>query len=114
MLVENEDSYVQSYIQTQSTRIASETLLTLQLLERGNRRAETIAMQGCQSAAVARPSKMWRHTAVRIKTAGLVRMIWFKGFKNEEWVDFYHCRVVVFTHCQHTFMSKNHVKVDFA
>ncbi len=31
---ENEDSYVQSYIQTQSTGIACETLLTLQLLER--------------------------------------------------------------------------------
>ncbi len=28
------------------------------------------------------------------------------GLKNKEWVYFYHCRVVVFTHCQHTFMSK--------
>ncbi len=28
---------------------------------------------------VARPSEMWRHTAVRIKTAGLVRLTWFKG-----------------------------------
>ncbi len=35
MLGENEDSYVQSHIQTQSTGIACETLLTLQLLERG-------------------------------------------------------------------------------
>ncbi len=34
MLGENEDSYVQSYIQTQSTVISCETLLTLQLLER--------------------------------------------------------------------------------
>ncbi len=34
MLGENEDSYVQSYMQTQSTGIAYETLLTLQLLER--------------------------------------------------------------------------------
>ncbi len=34
MLRENEDSYVQSYIQTQSTGIACETLLTLQLLEK--------------------------------------------------------------------------------
>ncbi len=35
MLGENEDSYVQSCIQTQSTGIACETLLTLQLLESG-------------------------------------------------------------------------------
>ncbi len=35
MLGENEESYVQSYIQTQSTGIACEILLTLQLLERG-------------------------------------------------------------------------------
>ncbi len=35
MLGENEDSYVQSYIQTQGTGIACETLLTLQLLEHG-------------------------------------------------------------------------------
>ncbi len=33
MLGENEDSYIQSYMQTQSTGIACETLLTLQLLE---------------------------------------------------------------------------------
>ncbi len=35
MLRENEDSYVQSYIQTQSTGIACETFLMLQMLERG-------------------------------------------------------------------------------
>ncbi len=33
MLGENEDSYIQSYMQTQSTGIACETLLMLQLLE---------------------------------------------------------------------------------
>ncbi len=38
-------------------------------------------MQGCQSTPVARPSEMWRHTAVRIKTAGQVRLTWF-NFKN--------------------------------
>ncbi len=35
MLGENEDTYVQSYIQTQSMGIAFETLLMLQLLEHG-------------------------------------------------------------------------------
>ncbi len=33
MLGENEDSYVQSYIQTQSIGVACETFLTIQLLE---------------------------------------------------------------------------------
>ncbi len=67
--------------------IAYETLLTLQLLEsRGNgghhTTAETIAMQSSKLTPVARP---------RIKTVGLVRLIWFKGAKkNEEWVDIYY------------------------
>jgi len=34
--------------------------------------------------------------------------------KKKEWVDFYHYRVDVYTHCQHTFMFKHHVKVNFA
>ncbi len=29
-------------------------------------------------------------------------------------MDFYYYRVVVYTHCQHTFMFKHHVKVNFA
>ncbi len=33
---------------------------------------------------------------------------------GQEQVDFYHYRVVVYTHCQHTFMLKKHVKVNFA
>ncbi len=45
----------------------------------------------------------------------IMRLLWFNGdLKNKERVDFYHCRVVVFAHCQHTFMFKHHVKVDFA
>ncbi len=35
--------------------------------------------------------------------------------KNKKhWVDFYHYRVDVYKHCQHTFMFKQHVKVNFA
>ncbi len=45
MLEENEDSCVQSYIQTQNTGIGYETLLMLQLLKCGE-------MQDCQSVAV--------------------------------------------------------------
>ncbi len=70
MLGENEDSYVQSYIQTQSMGIACETLLTLQLLERReNGRQLTIAEGGNYGNAGlsirprGRPSEMWRHTA---------------------------------------------------
>ncbi len=29
-------------------------------------------------------------------------------------MDFYHCRVVLFTHCKDTFICKHHVKVNFA
>ncbi len=47
MLGENEESNVQSYIQTQNTRIAYEILLTLQCLSEA-----TMAMQGCQSKPV--------------------------------------------------------------
>ncbi len=49
-------SMFMSYIQTQNTRIAYETLLTLQLLERTTKhnslRVETKVMQDCQSSAV--------------------------------------------------------------
>ncbi len=37
MLGESEDSYVHSYMQTQSTGIACKTLLKLQLFERGEK-----------------------------------------------------------------------------
>ncbi len=46
MLGENEDSYVQSYIQTQSTVIACETLLALQLLERGEKGGQLTTAEG--------------------------------------------------------------------
>ncbi len=39
---------------------------------------------------------------------------YYWGFKLKHCVDFYHYRVVVYTHCQHTFMFKHHVKVNFA
>ncbi len=46
MLGENEDSYVQSYMQTQSIGIACETLLTLQLLERGENEGQRTTAEG--------------------------------------------------------------------
>ncbi len=43
--------------------------------------------------------------------------IWVKILvdkKTKNWVDFYHYIVVVYTHCQHTFMFKQLVKVHVA
>ncbi len=37
-----------------------------------------------------------------------------KGVSENERVDFYHYRVVVYIHCQHTFKFKQHVRVNFA
>ncbi len=34
--------------------------------------------------------------------------------KNKHWVDFYHYRMDVYTHCKHTFHFKLHVKVNLA
>ncbi len=34
--------------------------------------------------------------------------------KKKHWVDFYHYRVVVYTHCQHTFQFKQLVKAHVA
>ncbi len=47
-------------------------------------------------------------------------LIWKRGYylsefkKNNTYVDYHHYRVVVYTHCQHKFMFKQHVKVNFA
>ncbi len=43
----------------------------------------------------------------------LKKGVLFIGIKKKQWVDFYHYRVDVYTHCQHTFMFKQHVKVNF-
>jgi len=34
--------------------------------------------------------------------------------KKVEWMDFFHCMVVVSTHCKDTFICKHHIKVNFA
>ncbi len=45
-------------------------------------------------------------------------LIWkrgyFYGLNKNYWVDFYHYKVVVYTHSQQTFMFKQLVKVNFA
>ncbi len=35
-------------------------------------------------------------------------------YKKIKWVDFYHRRLVVFTHCGHTSVFKHLIKVNFA
>ncbi len=62
-----------------------------------------------------RPGYVWHHTANNLWTwseKGV--MIYGDLKKKKHWVDFYYYRVVVFTHCQHTFQFKQHVKVNFA
>ncbi len=82
---ENEDSYVQAYIQTQSTGLNAE--MTLQLLKRRENEGQrnrwgqkTIAGRAVNQTLWPRPLKY--HTAVSIKTAGLVRLTWFRGIKK--------------------------------
>ncbi len=45
-------------------------------------------------------------------------LIWERSYhlsgEKKHSVDFYHNRVVVYKHCQHTFMFKLHVEVNFA
>ncbi len=86
MLGENEDSYVQSYIQTQSTGIAYETLLTLQLLDRGENGGQRTTAEGGNYSNAGlwinpRGPALYNVTShcMRIKTADLVRLTWFKG-----------------------------------
>lgn len=49
-----------------------------------------------------------------LKSAHKETLIIIYGHFKKEWVEFYHCRLAVNTHCQPTFMSKRHAKVNFA
>ncbi len=60
----------------------------------------------CPSTVVGGACKMWRHAC-----SEKLLMI-YGGLKKKEQVDFYRYRVVVYTHCQHTFMFKQ--QVNFA
>ncbi len=53
------------------------------------------------------PPRIWE----RLDLKKGILFIWIK---KKHWVDFYHYKVVVYTHCQHTFQFKQHVKVNFA
>ncbi len=86
MLGEYEDSYVQSCIQIQSTGIACETLLTLQLLEHGENGEQRTTAEGRNygnaGLSINPRSPALRNVTshcMRIKTAGLVRLTWIKG-----------------------------------
>ncbi len=83
---ENEDSYVQAYMQTQSTGLHVRWRYSCSSAEKMKdsvtAEGRNYSRQGCQSNPVVPPSKIWRHTAVSVKTAGLVRLTWFKGIKK--------------------------------
>ncbi len=85
MLRENEDSYVQSYIQTQSIGIACEALTLQQLEHEENGGQRTTTKGGNYSNAVLSINprgpvlrSMTSH-CMNIRTANLVRPTWFKG-----------------------------------
>ncbi len=44
----------------------------------------------------------------------LRKSLLFMGIEKKHRVDLYHYRVVVCTHCQHTFLFRHHVKMNFA
>ncbi len=57
--------------------------------------------------------KMWCHFIDSANGLFLDTAYELWDWKKER-IDFYHYRVVVYTHCQHTFMFKRHIKVHFA
>ncbi len=60
------------------------------------------------------PGSVWRHTDNKLRMAWFEKGVIILVDKKKHWVDFYHYRVVVYAHCQHTFMFKQHVKMHFA
>ncbi len=138
----NDDCYVHYYRQQQNTSIANETFLstlapvTRQLAQGGSEGQHqcqsTIVGGACQSTIVggACQSKIvggacqstivggaWVCVMSHIRDSEY-GLIWERGYYlsglKKHWVDFYHYRVFVCKHCQHTYMIKQHVKVNFA
>ncbi len=57
---------------------------------------------------------LWHHTDKNLRTAWFEKGLWFIEDLEKHWVDLYHYRMDVYTHCQHTLMFKQHVQVKFA
>ncbi len=107
MLGEIEESYVQSYIQTQSIGIAC--------AEKMEDSVEQLRAEGNAGLSInPRAPGLCNVTShcMRIKKAGIVRLTRFKVDKKMSgWIF-----IIVgwlFTDCQHTLMSKHHVKSGF-
>ncbi len=64
----------------------------------------------CQSTIVGGVCTELRHSDRNLRTAWFEKEDFKIGIKKKHWVDFYHYRMDVYTHFQHTFMFKQHVK----
>ncbi len=62
--------------------------------------------RSCQSTIVGGACTELHHSDRNLRTAWVEK----GDIKKKHWVDFYHYRVDVYTHFQHTFMFKQHVK----
>ncbi len=106
----NGDYYIHYYIQQQNTSIAqSETFLSSpapnsyisQLTQGGSK-----VRRSCQSTIVGGACAELHHSDCNIRTAWFEKGDFKIGIQKKHWVDFYHYRVDVYTHFQHTFMFK--------
>ncbi len=57
--------------------------------------------------------KATSHSQESVNHLNWERAYYLWGLKKKHWVDFYRCRVDVYTYWQHTFMFKQHLKVNF-
>ncbi len=110
----NDDCYVHYYIQQQNASIAMETFLSTPApaLKQWQTVDSSLRVGLCLNTSLSQqswewPGSVWRHSATNLW------MAWSETVLMIYW-DFYHYRVVLYTHCQHTFQFKQHIKVNFA
>ncbi len=66
--------------------------------------------RSCQSTIVGVACTEIRHSDRNLRTAWFEKVDFKIGIKKKHWVGFYHYRMDVLTHFQHTFMFKQFVK----
>ncbi len=77
----------------------------------GKTLVQSVLKRYCQSTIMVGASV---HVTSHGQTARFEKGIKILVDKKKHWVDFYHYRVVVYIHCQHTFKFKQLVKVHVA
>ncbi len=110
----NDDCYVQYYIQHQNISIAWEPFLSTSLLRRWNNGGRTVTahtgrVEGKTLVSNYHGSVLGLCDVTQTRSwewFDLKKGILFIEIEKYHWVDFYHYRLVVYAHCQHTFMFK--------